>query len=100
MGFTPAAARSAFSPNVAILVAELVPEIVGWARGPLAHLFGDSLDDPRVIAAFRDVHDAILLDVDNGPEGFTALESPFFMKVSAASLSRVFVTLLSKSSSS
>jgi len=56
-----------------------VPKIVEWARGPLAHLFGDSLDDPRVEIAVRDVweliagsratYDAILLDVDNGPDG-------------------------------
>ena len=55
--------------------------MAAWARGPLAHLFGDSLDDPRVELAVSDVnrliqagpgrYDAILLDVDNGPEGLT-----------------------------
>jgi hypothetical protein len=79
MGFTLAAARSTFSPCTTIIVAELVPEIVAWARGPLKHIFGTSLDDPRVSVQIRDVHDmiveqrsgydAILLDVDNGPDG-------------------------------
>jgi spermidine synthase len=62
-------------------VAELVPEVVDWARGPMAALHGDSLSDPRltlltadvgaVIAAGDGAWDAILLDVDNGPEGLT-----------------------------
>jgi spermidine synthase len=62
-------------------VAELVPAVVAWARGPMASLFGDSLDDPRLtlhegdvgplIAASPARFDAILLDVDNGPEGLT-----------------------------
>ncbi|UAK26555.1 spermidine synthase [Sphingomonas nostoxanthinifaciens] len=79
MGFTLAAARSALPSDATIVVAELVPAIVGWARGPLAHIVGDSLEDPRVSIAMRDVHDvivderagfdAILLDVDNGPDG-------------------------------
>ena len=65
--------------DAAVTVGELVPKIVEWARGPLAHLFGDSLDDPRVgievrdvyelIAGSRGAYDAILLDVDNGPDG-------------------------------
>jgi spermidine synthase len=80
MGFTLGAALSAFSPHTRIVVAELVPQVVEWARGPLAHLFSDYLSDPRVTIAVRDVHDviagtpggfdAILLDVDNGPDGF------------------------------
>jgi spermidine synthase len=62
-----------------IVVAELVPAVIAWARGPMAGIFGDSLDDPRasirsadVIAVIRShgsAFDAILLDVDNGPEG-------------------------------
>ena len=66
---------------LAITVAELVPEVVAWARGPLAELFGDSLTDQRVgireadvgglIRSGRATYDAILLDVDNGPEGLT-----------------------------
>jgi spermidine synthase len=67
--------------EVGITVVEIVPEIVAWARGPLAHIFDGCLDDPRVsievadvgrvIAAHRAGYDAILLDVDNGPEGLS-----------------------------
>ena len=81
MGFTLGAALAAWGPKAEIVVAELVPEVVTWARGPLAHIFGDSLTDPRVALEVADVHDvivraqgsfdAILLDVDNGPEGMT-----------------------------
>lgn len=80
MGFTLGAALSAFPAHTKIVVAELVPQVVVWANGPLAHLFSDYLSDPRVTIAVRDVHDviagtpggfdAILLDVDNGPDGF------------------------------
>jgi spermidine synthase len=62
-------------------VAEIVPEIITWARGPMHALTAGCLDDPRVvlvqddvamlIAAARDGYDAILLDVDNGPDGLT-----------------------------
>jgi spermidine synthase len=62
-------------------VAELVPAVVAWARGPMAEVFGSSLTDPRVniveadvgrvISAGRGSYDAILLDVDNGPDGLT-----------------------------
>ncbi|MDO6416767.1 spermidine synthase [Sphingomonas sp. BIUV-7] len=79
MGFTLGAALKALPPSATIVVAELVPKVVDWASGPLAHIFGGSLDDPRVTIAMRDVHDvivgspegfdAILLDVDNGPDG-------------------------------
>lgn len=79
IGFTLGAARAALPVGATIIVAELVPTIVTWAKGPLAHLFGDNLTDPRVTVEVRDVHDvivkasaqfdAILLDVDNGPDG-------------------------------
>jgi spermidine synthase len=81
MGFTLRAALGAVGPGARITVSELVPAIVRWARGPLAHLYGDSLDDPRVaicegdvaerIASARADYDAILLDVDNGPDGLS-----------------------------
>jgi spermidine synthase len=80
MGFTLRAALAALPPTTAIVVAELVPEVVAWARGPLAHLHGNSLSDGRVTIELGDVHDvivaspggydAIMLDVDNGPDGF------------------------------
>jgi spermidine synthase len=64
-----------------IVVAELVPAVVAWNRGPLADLAGRPLDDPRVAVREVDVaeilktshqaYDAILLDVDNGPDGIT-----------------------------
>jgi spermidine synthase len=81
MGFTLRAALAA-QPQVRVTVAELVPEIIAWARGPMAELTAGCLDDPRVnlgmgdVSAFIDdaadgttgTYDAILLDVDNGPD--------------------------------
>lgn len=79
MGFTLRAALIVLGAQAKIEVAELVPAVVAWARGPMAELFGDSLVDPRVtiretdvvdmIRAARADYDAILLDVDNGPNG-------------------------------
>ena len=81
MGFTLRAALGAFGAEAQFVVAELVPAVVRWARGPMAELFGGCLDDARVelveadvaalIRAARPPYDAILLDVDNGPEGMT-----------------------------
>jgi spermidine synthase len=81
MGFTLRAALAA-SPDARITVAELVPEIIEWATGPMAELTAGCLDDPRVTLGMGDVlawiddaadgttgrYDAILLDVDNGPD--------------------------------
>lgn len=85
MGFTLGAALDVWSPRASILVAELVPKIVAWAKGPLAHVFADRLSDPRVTIDVADVHDviaaasdrfdAILLDVDNGPDGLIQAEN-------------------------
>ena len=79
MGFTLRAALAVLGSDARLTVAELVPKIVEWARGPMAGLTGGCLDDPRVtlvqadvalqIAAGRNAYDAILLDVDNGPDG-------------------------------
>src|SRR6187402_668656 len=79
MGLTLRAALEALPDDAAITVAELVPAVVEWARGPMADLFAGSLDDPRVTIRVADVaaviaeapaaFDAILLDVDNGPGG-------------------------------
>lgn len=81
MGFTLRAALNVLGPKAQVSVAELVPEIIEWARGPMRGLTGDCLDDPRVdivaadvaepIAAGWGAYDAILLDVDNGPDGLT-----------------------------
>jgi len=81
MGFTVRAALGVLGIKAQVVVAELVPAVVAWARGPMAEIFGDSLNDPRVSVLETDVtevirsrartFDAILLDVDNGPEGLT-----------------------------
>ncbi len=91
MGFTLRAALQELGPGASVVVAELVPEVIDWASGPMADLFGVALDDPRVRIARVDVAelirpageghhsqtregpawDAILLDVDNGPDGLT-----------------------------
>ena len=85
MGFTLRAALENLGPSAQVTVGELVPEIVDWARGPLAHLSGECLKDPRLKIAVGDVgdlirsgresYDAILLDVDNGPEGLSRAEN-------------------------
>jgi spermidine synthase len=81
MGFTLRAALAVLPAGASVVVAELVPEIIAWARGAMAELTAGCLDDPRVsvvegdvaaaIAAARGAYDAILLDVDNGPDGLT-----------------------------
>lgn len=85
MGFTLRAVLAALGPKARIVVAELVPAVVAWARGPMAELHGTSLTDPRVALQETDVgrlirsarasYDAVLLDVDNGPEGLTREEN-------------------------
>lgn len=85
MGFTLRAALAALPADARITVAELVPAVITWARGPLAGLFAGSLEDPRVtlrtgdvsgvISAARAAYDAVLLDVDNGPQGHTRREN-------------------------
>ncbi|WP_137751664.1 spermidine synthase [Sphingopyxis sp. L1A2A] len=81
MGFTLRAALAVLGPQARVTVAELVPDIIDWARGPMATLAAGCLDDPRVEIVIADVaatiaapaaaFDAILLDVDNGPDGLT-----------------------------
>ena len=78
MGFTLAAALSTLGADADVVVSELVPEVVSWSRGPLGELANHPLRDPRVtvraidvaelLKTERDRYDAILLDVDNGPE--------------------------------
>ncbi len=81
MGFTLAAALRHISEHAEVVVAELVPAVVQWNKGPLGEHSGFPLQDSRVTLHERDVariikaeqqaYDAILLDVDNGPEGLT-----------------------------
>lgn len=81
MGYTTAAALKRLGVEARVLVAELVPTVVEWNRGVLANLAGHPLEDGRVtvcevdvarmLGEMRRAYDAILLDVDNGPEGLT-----------------------------
>jgi len=81
MGFTLAAALNATSKSSQVVVAELVPEVIEWNKGPLGDCASRPLNDQRVEVHLGDVadlfkikqatYDAVLLDVDNGPEGFT-----------------------------
>ncbi len=80
MGFTLRAALNVLPKDAHVTVAELLPSVVAWARGPMAEFHGTSLDDPRVTIETRDVAhlmrqerrwDGIMLDVDNGPEAMT-----------------------------
>jgi len=82
MGFTTMAALRRLGADARLVVAELVPKVVAWNRDQLAALAGHPLDDPRVTVREADVcrvimeekmaWDAILLDVDNGPDGLTS----------------------------
>ena len=82
MGFTLRAALDLLPPDAVLVVAELVPALVDWNRGPLGPLARHPLRDKRVaievgdvgamLRARRNAFDAVLLDVDNGPSAFTA----------------------------
>lgn len=92
MGFTLRAALDGLSPTARVEVAELMPAVVKWNRGPLAALAGQPLDDNRVtvhevnaaklIKAGNARYDAILLDVDNGPAGLTRTGNHWFYGLS------------------
>ncbi|MBW2187300.1 MAG: hypothetical protein JRG71_13160 [Deltaproteobacteria bacterium] len=81
MGFTLAASLKNLGSNAQLVVGELVPAVVEWNRGPLGEHAGYPLHDERtsvrvgdvakVLRAERQAYDAIMLDVDNGPEGLT-----------------------------
>ncbi|MDG1960362.1 MAG: hypothetical protein P8K76_07950 [Candidatus Binatia bacterium] len=82
MGFTLAAALDTAGRGARITVAELLPQVIEWNRGPLGERSGRPLDDPRTILHAGDVtdllrkkisaYDVIALDIDNGPEGLTS----------------------------
>ena len=82
MGYTLRAVLDRLGPDGRATVVELMPAVVEWNRGPLAHLADGPLDDPRATLVVADVidhladcdatYDGILMDVDNGPEAFTA----------------------------
>jgi spermidine synthase len=81
MGFTLRSALNHLGDTAEVVVAELVPAVIKWNRSHLADLAGKPLDDPRVMVRESDVglviqeqeqaYDAIMLDVDNGPDGLT-----------------------------
>ena len=80
MGFTLAAALNTVPSTASVLVAELIPAVVEWNQGPLGDCAGNPLRDSRAQVYVGDVSDlfktknsfdAILLDVDNGPQAMT-----------------------------
>ncbi|OQY23028.1 MAG: hypothetical protein B6I37_06170 [Desulfobacteraceae bacterium 4572_35.2] len=81
MGFTLASALSHLNSEAQVTVAELVPKVIEWNQGELGEAAGKPIDDQRVTAFTGDVgklirkgaqsYDAIILDVDNGPDGLT-----------------------------
>jgi spermidine synthase len=85
-------------PDARITVAELVPEIIDWARGPMAELAAGCLDDRRVdvmmgdvaavIAADAGCYDAILLDVDNGPDGLVRVANDRIYSMAGLALAK------------
>ncbi len=85
MGFTLRAALGVLDADGRATVAEIAPEIIDWARGPMVALTAGCLDDPRVSLVMGDVasaiasatkrYDAILLDVDNGPSGLVRADN-------------------------
>ena len=85
MGFTLRATLDFLPPDATVVVAELVPEVVEWNRGPLGPLAGHPLKDKRVRIETGDVgvtlrsspdrFDAVALDVDNGPAALTASDN-------------------------
>lgn len=101
MGYTTAAALHRLGADGQLLVAELVPAIVAWNRGPLADLAGRPLQNDRVTVREVDVaeilkieraaYDAILMDVDNGPEGLTRKSNDWLY--SRAGLEAAFTAL-------
>lgn len=101
MGYTLAAALHRLGADAQVVVAELAPAVVKWNRGPLATLAGSPLEDQRVTVFEGDVaqilraehraYDAIMLDVDNGPEGFTRKGNDWLY--ARAGLARAFAAL-------
>ncbi len=101
MGYTASAALHRLSADGKLVVAELVPAVVKWNRGPLADLAGRPLEDDRVtvcevdiaqiLRSEHEIYDAILLDVDNGPEGLTSKGNDWLY--SRAGLDAAFRTL-------
>ncbi len=104
MGYTLATALECVTASSRVTVAELMPEVVEWNRGPLGDCAGKPLDDERSHVRLGDIaelikqqkpdFDAILLDVDNGPEGITNNDNNWLY--SSAGLSALYNSLRSK----
>ena len=98
MGFTLRAAQAVAPPGARLIVSEIVPELVGWAEKHMATVFGGCLSDPRVEVRIGDVgaaireagarFEAILLDVDNGPDGLTRMENDALYRESGLQAAR------------
>ena len=98
MGFTLRATLDLLPPDAMVVVAELVPAVVEWNRGPLGPLAGHPLKDKRVRVEVDDVavtlrshpgqFDAVLLDVDNGPTAFTASNNAWLYDVRGIAAAR------------
>jgi spermidine synthase len=98
MGFTLAAALDAVGSRAEVTVAELIPEVVDWNRGPLGKCSGRPLDDPRTRVHLGDVakllrekrgyFDVIALDIDNGPEGLTKSANDWVYSSSGIAVAR------------
>jgi len=101
MGFTLSAALKTLRDDAEVVVAEIVPGVVEWNRGVLGPFAGRPLDDPRtqihtadvtdVARGERDGFDAVILDVDNGPDGLTRASNQWLY--SRAGLAALFKTL-------
>lgn len=104
MGYTLATALECVTASSRVTVAELIPEVVEWNRGPLGECSGKPLEDERSHVRLGDIaelikqqkpdFDAILLDVDNGPEGITNNNNNWLY--SSAGLSALYNSLRSK----
>lgn len=104
MGYTLASALKQVSADSTVIVAELIPEVVTWNQGPLGECAKNPLKDPRAKVHIGDVkillnikkptYDAILLDVDNGPEGLTHKDNSGIY--SAIGLDNIYQTLKPK----
>lgn len=102
MGYTLAEALKVVTSSAEVTVAELIPEVVAWNQGPLGSCAKNPLNDPRTKVHIGDVKqlfttnqptfDAILLDVDNGPEGLTHADNNWIY--SLAGLEAIYQTLL------
>lgn len=101
MGYTLAAALKSVNATSTVTVAELIPEVVEWNKGALGECAGYPLNDPRTQIHIGDVrellgvkqaiYDAILLDVDNGPEGLTHSDNNWIYSLDG--LKAIFTTL-------